>query len=128
MTKSVPDLDAKIHGTLNAAGSPNSHAKPTDKSTASTGKGDRFIVLNGMVDVTMRELTGAELRAWLTLFRDARGNTARTGMSDIATRAGLTRRGVVKAINGLKARGLIVVTAKGTIGGNPNTYQLMKPT
>ncbi|GDX95197.1 hypothetical protein LBMAG47_08610 [Planctomycetia bacterium] len=88
----------------------------------------RWALLNGIVDRMLRELGGAELRVWLVLYRDERGGAARTGMGDIARRAGLTRRGVVKAVAGLKDRGIIEVTERGTIDGRPNTYRLKMPT
>ncbi len=66
----------------------------------------------------------AELRVWLILFRDVRDGVARTGMTDIARRAGLTRRGVVKAVAGLKRRRLIEVVARGSVNGSPNVYRV----
>jgi chromosome segregation and condensation protein ScpB len=40
----------------------------------------------------------------------------------------MSRRQVIRAIDALKARGLIEVTARGTINGKPNTYRLRGPT
>jgi DNA-binding transcriptional regulator LsrR (DeoR family) len=61
---------------------------------------------------------------WLILFRDVRDGLARAGMSDIARRAGLSRRGVVKAIDGLKKRRMIEVAVRGSVNGSTNAYRI----
>jgi hypothetical protein len=45
-------------------------------------------------------------------------------MTDIARRAKLTRRGVVKAISGLKEKRLIEVVTRGSKDGSPNVYRV----
>ena len=52
----------------------------------------RFATLNAFVDFALSELTGAETKVWLILFRDSKAatGTARTGQTDIARRAGLS--------------------------------------
>src|SRR5207245_359025 len=49
----------------------------------------RFAVLNAFTDFGLADLTGAEAKVWLILFRDAKAatGTARTGQTDIARRA-----------------------------------------
>lgn len=84
----------------------------------------RWQTLNTVVDGMIRELSEAELRVWLILFREVRDGLARAGMTDIARRAGMSRRGVVKAVKGLKKRGMLEVTMRGTVNGNPNTYRV----
>ena len=86
--------------------------------------GDRWAAYNAFVDTTLGGLGEAELRVWLILFRDVRDGVARTGMTDIARRAGLTRRGVVKAVAGLKRRRLVEVVARGSVNGSPNVYRV----
>jgi hypothetical protein len=128
MTPQHPsDLAARARQRLAAA---RPEAAPQTRPKNSTkGKGaDRWAMLNTFVDAVMRDAGDAELRVWLVLYRDARGTLAQAGMTDIARRAGLTRRGVVKAINALKIRGLLEVTVRGTINGRPNTYRLKAPT
>ena len=101
--------------------------KPATSSTARAAghrKGDRWAAYNGFVDYTLRELSEAELRVWLILFRDVRDGLARAGMSDIARRAGLSRRGVVKAVAGLKHRRLIEVVVRGSVNGSTNAYRV----
>ena len=57
---------------------------PTASSTAKAAghrKGDRWAAYNGFVDHTLRELSEAELRVWLILFR-GRSRRAGTGRDD----------------------------------------------
>lgn len=91
---------------------------------ASRKSPDRWAALNALVDVQLRELTAAETAVWLILFRDVRNGVARTGMSDIAARAGITRRGVVKAMKGLRDKQLVDVIKRGNVAGIPNTYRV----
>jgi hypothetical protein len=124
------DLNARILASRatapreKAGAAPPAHRAVRPSGPART----RWALLNGIVDGKLRELGDAETRVWLVLYRDERDGLARTGMTDIARRAGLSRRGVVKAVKGLKARGIIEVTARGTIAGMPNTYRLKTPT
>jgi hypothetical protein len=47
-------------------------------------------VLNAFTDFALADLTGAEAKVWLILFRDTKAatGTARTGQTDIARRPG----------------------------------------
>ena len=104
-------------------------SRPADARSAqkSTRKSpDRWATFNGWVDATAGELSRAELLCWLVLFRDVRNGVARTGMTDIARRAKLTRRGVVKAISALKEKRLIEVVTRGSKGGSPNVYRVFE--
>ena len=88
-------------------------------------RSSRFATLNAFVDATLAELTGAETKVWLTLFRDTKAEgTARTGQADIARRAGLTVRGVRKAIQKLKAKGLLEIAYRGRLNQGPSCYRL----
>ena len=60
----------------------------------------RFAELNQFIDFTMASLRPSEVAVWLILYRDTKSytGTARTGQSDIARRAGITTRGVRKAL------------------------------
>lgn len=129
----IPDLNARVMAgrakaaAARAAESPTAQApKPTAKPASPAG--DRWPMLNDVVDYIARVMGEAELRTWIILYRDTKKNgLARTGMTDIARRSGMTRRGVVKAIAGLKARGLLEIADPGTIHGKPNTYRLKMP-
>ena len=95
------------------------------RGKGATGRhSDRWAAYNAFVDATLGGLGEAELRVWLILFRDVRDGVARTGMTDIARRAGLSRRGVVKAVAGLKRRRLVEVVARGSVNGSPNMYRV----
>src|SRR5205823_5529283 len=79
-------------------------------------RGDRFRVLNSFVDVSLRELTPAEVKVWLVLYRDTRDGVARVAQADVAVRAGLSTRGVRKGLAGLARRGLVEVLRRGRRG------------
>ena len=73
----------------------------------------------------MAKLTGAEAKVWLILFRDTKATgTARTGQTDIARRAGLSRRGVQVAVGKLTAKGLVTIVRRGRLNSGPSTYRV----
>lgn len=81
--------------------------------------------LNGFVDVTLRDLTPAEVRVWLVLFRDTKPDgTARTGQTDIAARAGLSVRMVKKALKKLTDRDIVKVLLRGRLNSGPSRYKV----
>ena len=86
--------------------------------------GDRFAVLNAFVDAGMTGLSRVELATWLVLYRDTRNGVACTGMESIATRAGCSKRGVVKAIERLRRCGLLVRITKGSNLRGPSVYRV----
>jgi len=91
------------------------------------GRSERFAALNAFVDFGIAEadLTPAEALVWLVLFRDTkRDGTARTGQVDIARRAGLSRRGVQKALDKLTSRGLVALVRRGRLNVGPSTYRV----
>jgi hypothetical protein len=95
-------------------------------NTGTRPAGERFRVLNAFADFTLAELRRAEIAVWLILFRDTRDGTARTGMEDIARRAGCTRRNVVRAVQRLELLGLIQVVHRGGFRRGPSRY-VVKP-
>ncbi|CAN5544929.1 hypothetical protein BH11PLA2_BH11PLA2_25230 [soil metagenome] len=101
---------------------PAAKAKPPRRN----GRGERFTVLNAFADVALANLTGAEAKVWLILFRDTKAatGTARTGQSDLARRAGLTVRGVQKALVKLQRRELLRITRRGRLNAGPSTYRV----
>lgn len=101
-------------------------SKPKASTTAKPVKGERFKMLNKFVDYDMASLTGAETRVWLKLFRDTKQDgIARTGMSDIATRTGLSRRHVMEAVKKLVAKKRIEVVSVGTFYSGPSEYRVL---
>jgi hypothetical protein len=85
----------------------------------------KWAKLNVFVDLSLRDLTPAEVRVWLVLFRDLKPEgIARAGQADIARRAGLCVRAVGGAVRRLVARGLVEVAHRGRLNGGPSVYRL----
>ena len=101
---------------------PASSGKPKRKN----GRGERFAALNTFVDFTLAELTGAETKVWLILFRDTKAatGTARTGQTDIARRAGINTRTVRRVLADLETKGMIRVVHRGRLNAGPSTYRV----
>lgn len=101
-------------------------ATPSPGPHPKAGKPDgRFAVLNGFVDVELRKLTRAAIATWLVLYRDTKPNgIATTGQTDLARRAGITPRGVRKALDELDAAGLVEVVRRGRLGSGPSAYRV----
>lgn len=89
-------------------------------------KAARWAVLNAFADMGMAGLTGAETKVWMILFRDVKAatGTARTGQADIARRAGITPRGVRKALDRLQAKGLVKLVHFGRLNLGPSVYRV----
>ena len=86
----------------------------------------RFEVLNAFVDEGMADLTPHEAAVWLVLFRDTKPDgIARTAVDDIARRAGIGRRTVLRALKRLEAASDAPgrSDAGGLTGGRP-TYRV----
>ena len=99
---------------------------PPAKPKRRSGRGERFAVLNAFVDFGLADLTGAEVKVWLILFRDAKAATgaARTGQADIARRAGLKPRMVRYAQTSLEAKGMVHVVRRGRLNAGPSVYRV----
>lgn len=103
----------------------SAHDTPPVVQKRHAGPG-RFAALNAFADFALADLTGAEVKVWLVLFRDAKAatGTARTGQADIARRAGLEPRTVRRALASLQARGLVRVVRRGRLNAGPSVYRL----
>jgi hypothetical protein len=99
---------------------------PPPKGKRRSGRGERFAVLNAFADLALADLTGAEVKCWLILFRDTKAatGTARTGQADLARRAGLSRRAVQVALDRLRAKGLVTLVRRGRLNAGPSTYRV----
>ena len=95
----------------------------TRKSQPKQSAPGRFRAINTFVDFSMHELTRAELATWLVLWRDERNGTARTSVSAIAIRAGLSRRSILTAIGGLRRRGLLDLIRQGGLNRGSSVYR-----
>jgi hypothetical protein len=107
--------------TTGKAAEPSVHLPDLPKGKAT---GDRFRILNGFVDCSLADLTRSEIAVWLILYRDTRDGTVRGSQSNIARRAGLTVRGVQKALDKLTGRGLVRVIFKGGLNRGPSRYRV----
>ena len=102
-------------------------ARPApSNSKRRSGRGERFAVLNAFTDSALADLTGAEVKVWLILFRDAKAatGTARTGQTDIGRRAGLEPRTVRRALASLEAKGMVRVVHRGRLNAGPSVYRV----
>jgi hypothetical protein len=99
---------------------------PTAKPKRRGGRGERFTLLNAFTDCALADLTGAETKVWLILFRDAKAatGTARTGQADIARRAGLEPRTVRRALASLETKGMVRVVRRGRLNAGPSVYRV----
>lgn len=99
---------------------------PAAKPKRPGGRGERFAVLNAFTDYALADLTGAEVKVWLILFRDTKAatGTARTGQADIADRAGLEPRTVRRALYALEAKGMVRVVRRGRLNVGPSVYRV----
>ncbi|HLQ44734.1 MAG TPA: helix-turn-helix domain-containing protein [Planctomycetaceae bacterium] len=85
---------------------------------------ERFGVINAFVDFTLGSLTRNETAVWLVLWRDTKDGTARTSQTDIARRAGIGRRTVVRIIDKLASKGLLRMVHRGGLRRGVSTYRV----
>ena len=78
--------------------------------------------LNRFLDRTARTLHPTAALVWLLLLRDERGGTARTAVTDLARRSGLSPRTVKQGLAELKAAGLVEVGPGGSQDTGPTVY------
>lgn len=112
---------------------PNTTSTSTPKLTAKTATkepqnkttGDRFATINGFIDFTLAALSRNEAAVWLILWRDTKEGTARTAHTDIARRAGIGRRTVIRMVAKLVAKGLLVMVHRGGLNRGMNVYRVL---
>lgn len=85
----------------------------------------KLLALNRFLDTTARAIHPSAALVWLQLLRDERGGTARTAVTDLARRCGLSSRTVKRRLAELKACGLVVVLKPGTRDAGPTVYKLL---
>lgn len=86
---------------------------------------ERFGTINAFVDFTLGSLTRNELAVWLILWRDERKGTSRTSQSDLARRAGVTRRTVVRVLDRLEAKRLLQRIRRGGLNRGMSVYRVL---
>lgn len=99
--------------------------KPKGPSRQRKAAADRFAVLNNFIDFTLAGLTRNELAVWLVLYRDSREGIARTSQSDIARRAGVARRTVVRVLQRLEGLKLLKTVHQGGMRRGVSIYRVI---
>jgi hypothetical protein len=85
----------------------------------------RFEILNAFVDEGMSKLTPHESVVWFVLFRDTKPDgLARTAVDDIARRAGIGRRTVLRALGRLERLRMIKVVRRGGLSRGASSYRV----
>ncbi len=118
-------LDDMRSAALNrVAPSRNGHSSGKPK-----GKVNRFTIVNAMIDQHLAALKASDAILWLVLWRfvDSKSGTVTISHSRLAELAGMTRRGVVKAITRMTAAGYVKRVRKGGPDHSSNIYRLALP-
>ena len=84
----------------------------------------RFATINTFVDATMARLPRAAALIWLALWRDERRGVSRTGLTDLARRAGCNHRTARRAVAMLERQGLLEKVRRGRLGSGPSVYRV----
>jgi hypothetical protein len=85
----------------------------------------RFEVLNAFVDEGMAKLTPHESVVWLVLYRDTKPDgLARTSVDDIARRAGIGRRTVLRALKSLERLRMVKIVRRGGLNRGASSYRV----
>ncbi len=87
-----------------------------------------MVAVQHFIDVHMRHLSPSETCVWLILFRDTKRETGlvKMGQTDIATRAGVSKRQVISAIASLVKKKYLEIVLKGRKHTGPTTTYLVK--
>lgn len=82
--------------------------------------------MNAFIDVTMAELTRAEVTTWFAIFRyiDSKKQTASVSVRTIAARTGTSYQHVHKAITSLIGKGLLERLKTGGINSGSSIYRV----
>lgn len=99
-------------------------AGESGKAKGQAGTGERFRIINTFADFTLSQLSRAEIAVWLLLWRDTRDGTARTGITDLARRAGCDRGTVFRALKRLEQLALVSVVRRGGLRRGPSAYRV----
>jgi DNA-binding transcriptional ArsR family regulator len=106
---------------------PSRERRPAAAESPPKGKAatrGRFKLLNAFVDFSARELRRNELLVWLILYRDTRDGVASTAQADLARRAGISKRTVIRTLRRLADLGLLTVVRRGGLRRGPSAYRV----
>jgi hypothetical protein len=104
-------------------------SKPRPRTRKASGRPslERFLILNDFVDLGLAKLPRSQIATYLVLFRDTRPTgLARTGLSDLARRGGMSRRQATRALRELIRRGAVHVIRPG-VPGKATIYSIYSP-
>ena len=101
------------------------NGKRGEKPKRTAGAGDRFATINAFVDFTLAKRTRNEAAVWLVLWRDTKDGTTRTAQTDIARRAGINRRTVIRILGKLESTGLLRIVHRGGFNRGMNVYRVL---
>ncbi|RLT21498.1 MAG: MarR family transcriptional regulator [Planctomycetota bacterium] len=104
---------------------PTRESSKAEKPKRTKATAGRFAVLNAFVDFTLGGLSRNDLAVWLILWRDERKGTSRTSQSDLARRAGVTRRTVVRVLDRLETKGLLQRVRRGGLNRGLSVYRVL---
>lgn len=104
---------------------PTSNNGKAEKPKRTKQTAERFGTINAFVDFTLGSLTRNQMAVWLVLWRDTKDGTARTAQTDIARRAGIGRRTVVRIIDRLASKGLLRTVHRGGLNRGMNVYRVL---
>jgi hypothetical protein len=86
-----------------------------------------FVNFAAFVDQGVRTLSRSELAIYLILMRDTQPDgIARAGLTDLATRGGMSRRSASRAVQALIKQGVLRVIRHG-VPGRPADYTIFPP-
>ena len=86
--------------------------------------GKKLVMFNRFLDRSARTLSPSAVVVWVLLWRDERGGTARTAVSDLARRLGPSSRTVKRALRALRAGGFVRPVHRGTPTTGQTVYYL----
>ena len=101
------------------------NGKGTTRPTTKRRSRLRFEMLNAFVDQGMASLTPHAAVVWLILYRDTKPDgIARTAVDDIARRAGIHRRTVLRALRCLEQARMLRVVRRGGLNRGASAYRI----
>ena len=100
-------------------------SREAEKPKRTKATAGRFGAINAFVDFTLASLTRNESAVWLILWRDERNGTSRTSQADLARRAGVTRRTIVRVLDRLEIKGLMQRIRRGGLNRGLSVYRVL---
>jgi hypothetical protein len=105
--------------------STNTNGATARRKTTKRRSAMRFEILNAFVDEGMSRLSPYEAVVWFVLYRDTKPDgTARTAVDDIARRAGIGRRTVLRALKSLEQLRMVRIVRRGGLNRGASSYRV----